>query len=113
MGFTPAGLEFGGADIQPLHAVEQCSTRQTKLGRGAGLIALILAQAIDQQVALHTLHALAQAQLTFIRRSARQIEVFGQQQVAIAKQQRAGDQALEFTNVAREIMTGQLFQRGV
>src|SRR5690554_7173606 len=54
------GSQVGGADVQSLHAVQQGASGQPQFLRGAGLIALIALQAIEQQVAFDQLQSVAQ-----------------------------------------------------
>ena len=104
------GLEVGRVDVQPLHAVQQGAPGQAEFAGGAGLVALVALQALDQQVAFDPLQAVAQTHCGRGVAVIRQIEVFGQQQVAFTQQQGAGDHALELAHVARKAIVAELLQ---
>ena len=97
-----------------MHAVQQGAPGQTQLVSGVGLVAAVLAQAVEQQVALEPIHALAQAQrFAAFALGLFQIEVLRQQLAAFAEQYGSLDHTLELTHVAGEGVAGQMLQSGI
>ncbi len=62
--FLQLNSKITGVHPQPIHAVQQGATRQAEFTCGLALIATVLAQAVNEKVALDALEAFAQIQRT-------------------------------------------------
>ena len=73
-------IEVTQIDVQAPEAVQQRATRQAEFAGGEGLVAVVFAQAIEQQTAFHLFQAFAQVQAAAVFRHGfhAQGEMFGQ-----------------------------------
>lgn len=112
LAFLP-GIAKG--NVQTGKTVKQGAPGDPQLPRGAGAIAMVLVQAVEQERTLHSLHPLAQRHVIGSGRlwCRRQCQVLGPNHAVVTQQHGAFHQAFELAYVAGKTMAGQLIEGGI